>query len=259
MKDLLKLYSIESVNPNEKDIIDFVCSRLQDYDCNFTETEYGIVGETPTYEPRDLNFLLSAHLDMVRTNGAPCHFYKDGDEIHGYNKDMFHTSLGADDKNGVWLIMKLAERGLPFKFCLSVGEEVGGIGISGIEIPEADIALVLDRRGFHEVLNKGGTCDYCSTLAQSLCNFWGDKWKTGTGSFSDAQHICELMETVNISVAYYRPHSSEEYTNWKELNILLDLLEKTINEFKHYPTNPDVYKSKLGYYSRGYYGQGRFL
>ena len=124
-----------------------------------------------------------------------------------------------------------------------LSEETGGVGIKGMEnhIPSADICLVLDRRGYHEILKSGGGTNYCSTLAQCLCNFLGGKWETGSGSVSDTQVICKQMESVNISTAYYKPHSAEEYTNWDELQNLRSVIKDIVESFYHYPTDPGVY------------------
>lgn len=253
MKDLLQLYSIESVHPNEQEISDFICQKLMDADVYFEESEYGIVGHTPEYENHSgLKILLSAHMDQVKTNGAAKHFYMKDGCIRGYLDNNQQTSLGADDKNGVWLILKMIEDKKPISFIISRGEECGGVGIKRLEIPEADICLVLDRRGYKEILNKGGSTPYCSTLAQALCNFLGNDWRTGTGSFSDTQTICQKMESVNMSVAYYRPHSAEEYTNWSELCDMRSQLCYIADSFKHYPTDPSVYCLGSGNYYGGY-------
>ena len=52
------------------------------------------------------------------------------------------------------------------------------------------------------------------------------------------------MESVNISTAYYNPHSATEFTNFTELDNLKDLLELAITDFKHYPTKPEVYNNR---------------
>lgn len=250
MKDLLRLYSIESVHPNEQAISDYITSRLKELDCEFTVNEFGIVGKS-NKKPDKLNILLSAHMDQVKTNGAAKHFYMKDDCIRGYLDNNQQTSLGADDKNGVWLILKALEDELPVQFIISRGEECGCVGIHKLEIPDADICLVMDRRGYNEILKAGSGTNYCSTLAQCLCNFLKGDWKTGTGTLSDTQTICKQMESVNISTAYYSPHSSEEYTNWTELCDLRSCIKKIVKEFNHYPTDPDVYCPKTNY--GGYY------
>lgn len=261
MKNLLKLYKIESTNPNEQEMSDFICSELNKMkDVSYTETEDGIVGfkQTGTDSPSGLSILLSAHMDQVHTNGAPVHFYMKDDCIRGYLETYEQTSLGADDKNGVWLILKLLEESeYGFKFIFSRGEEVGGLGIKKLDIPKADICIVLDRRGKKEILNKGSVGKYCETLAQCLCNFLGNGYETGSGSFSDTDTICKTMESVNMATCYYSPHSSSEYTNYKELCELKEDLSRVISSFRHYPTDPSVYVKKG--YSYGYYDGERDL
>lgn len=255
MRDLLRLYSIESVHPNEQEISDYIVSRLKDMsaDIYFEESEYGIVGHTPEYENHSgLKILLSAHMDQVKTNGAAKHFYMKDGYIRGYLDNNQQTSLGADDKNGVWLILKMIEDKKPISFIISRGEECGCVGINKLEIPDADICLVMDRRGYKEILHSGGGDKYCSTLAQDLCNFFGDGWVTGSGSLSDTRVICQKMESVNISTAYYEPHSPGEYTNWTQLCNLRSQLCYVIDSFKHYPTDPKIYTKKTfgGYYEQ---------
>ena len=254
MRDLLRLYSIESVHPNEQEISDYIVSRLKDMSADYNVSEFGITGsskEFATGYPK-LSVLLSAHMDQVKTNGAAKHFYMKDDCIRGYLDNNQQTSLGADDKNGVWLILKAIEDRLPIQFIISRGEECGCVGINKLKIPNADICLVMDRRGYKEILHSGGGDNYCSTLAQDLCNFLGDGWATGSGSLSDTKVICQKMESVNISTAYYSPHSSTEYTNWSELQDLRKRIKSVVTEFNHYPTDPSVYVKKT---YGGYYGQ----
>lgn len=254
MKDLLRLYSIESVHPNEQEISDYIVSRLKDMGADYNVSEYGITGsskEFATGYPK-LSVLLSAHMDQVKTNGAAKHFYMKDDCIRGYLDNNQQTNLGADDKNGVWLILKAIEDELPIQFIISRGEECGCVGINKLKIPDADICLVMDRRGYKEILHSGGGDKYCSTLAQDLCNFFGDDWVTGSGSVSDTKVICQKMESVNISTAYYNPHTSTEYTNWSELKDLRKRIKSVVTEFNHYPTDPSVYAKKTygGYYEQ---------
>lgn len=265
MRDLLQLYSIESVHPNEQAISDYIVGRLKKLNASFSVSEHGIVGWSKEYTDReDLRILLSAHMDQVQTNGAPVKFYMKDDCIRGYLEDNRQTSLGADDKNGVWLILKALSDKLPFQFIISRGEECGCVGINALNIPYADVCLVLDRRGYHEILDRGCGGRYCSTLAQSLCNFLSDDWAVGSGSISDTDTISSVMESVNISTAYYKPHTAEEYTNWRQLKDLRIRICDIIGDFVHYPTSPFVYKHKLegykdaGLFDTGYTGIGNW-
>ena len=264
MKQLLHLYSIESVHPNEQEISDYIISQLKELGADYSVNEYGITGCSKEYKQGVpcMDILLSAHMDQVKTNGAAKHFYLKDGCIRGYLDNNQQTSLGADDKNGVWLILKALKDKLPIQFIISRGEEVGCVGINRLKIPEADMCLVLGRGGYHEILKSGGGTNYCSTLAQCLCSLLGGKWETGSGSVSDTQVICKQMESVNISTAYYKPHSAEEYTNWDELQNLRSVIKDIVENFYHYPTDPGVYNKSIygGFYDkqsslfgRGYY------
>ena len=269
MKDLLKLYSFESVHdtPDETAIADWICKWLDSHNIE----GYQRVGNNIfKYSSSSLSpMILSAHLDQIKTNGKAVKFYLQGDNIIAYNAKWQRTSLGADDKNGIWIILKALEAGKDINFFISAGEEVGCVGINKLETegylndidPYSCICLVLDRKGYQEIL-KGGSADtYCSTLAQCLCNYLGKDYKVGTGSISDTRVLCKYCESVNMATAYDGAHTATESTNWKQLQELKDDVIDIIDNFVHYPTLPDVYikqydfKTYKGgrYYDENYY------
>lgn len=250
MKTLLKLYSFESVHESddEKALADWLDNWLTEHKIphqrlgnNLYSFDYP---DTPT---------LSAHIDQVKTNGKAIHFYLTPDNhIIGYNKDWQRTSLGGDDKNGVWIILKMLEKGLRFNFILSEGEERGCIGINKIDLtPLKEIdsyCIVLDRRGKSDILKSGGGSTFCSTLAQSLCNFLGNEYySVTTGSISDTCRISEFCESVNMSVAYEAPHTANEHTDWTRLQEILSDVETIVQDFVHFPTPPSIYSSVTKY------------
>lgn len=253
MKDLLKLYSFESVHgsEDEKAICDWICKWLDAH-----EIEYHRLGNN-IYKKGKSNIYLSAHLDQVKTAGKAVKFFMKDGIITGYNKYWCQTSLGADDKNGIWIILKALETyGNDVSFIISEGEEVGLVGIHVLDnqnilkllLNERDtICLVLDRRGTREILDTGGSCKYCKTLAQDLCNFLGENFVVGSGSCSDTQVLSEYCESVNMSVAYDGAHSSTESTNFKELQHIADCVMSVLESFKHYNTPVSVYKKEKSY------------
>lgn len=246
MRDLIRLYNVHSPSGECTEMLDYLCKWLTDRNVQFS------VFEDCVYNLRnEPGYVLSAHMDQVKTNGRAEHFYKNGDEIRGYTAEYKQTNLGADDKNGIWLIMKALERDPNTNFIISVDEEIGCEGITKL-IPHIKdklankICLVLDRRGSHEILNEGSQGKYCGTLAQDLCNYWGDGYHTGSGSISDTGVIADFCESVNISVGYYSAHSSSEYTNFRELQEVNERLA-TMDKFVHYNTPVDVYRPKYQY------------
>lgn len=252
MKDLLTLYSIYSPHKTdgETQIADWIYKRLEQLEVEDIQRD----GNTIWHFKKGNKILLSAHLDQVDTNGPAVHFYKDKDSrIRAYNKDWQRTSLGADDKNGVWCILKMIEKGCTnIDFIISEGEEVGCVGISKIEerIKEstADLAIVIDRKGGTDIL-KGGSSDvYCDILAGTLRNFWNqyqdNNYIVTTGSISDTRVICKYIESVNLCCNYDDAHTKYETTDWEGLQRTLRNLQFVYNGFSYYPTKPEVYVKK---------------
>lgn len=258
MKDLLKLYSFYSVHGTEDEtkICDWIVSRLEELGVKYERSGNNIWSFAPYSK-----MLLSAHLDQVDTNGPAVHFYKtDKGLIEAYNKDWERTSLGADDKNGVWLILKMLEKGYgDFDFIISEGEEVGCVGIKAIEehIKESDagFAIVLDRKSNTDILKGGGSDVYCSALATNLKNFLNNlntanNYTVTTGSISDTRVICKYIESVNMCVNYDGAHSKNETTDWNALQNTLQNLEAIHDTFIHYPSKPEEYCVKEYSYKR---------
>ena len=254
MRDLIRLYNIESVHPNEAEIHAWLCTWLDGHKIKYETDGLNI------YRLTGNKVVLSAHMDQVKTNGQAVHFYKDGDVIKGYNKDYKQTSLGADDKNGIWIILKILEEKPDTDFIISYGEELGCIGIESMKailddkLKQDMIAIVLDRRCVGEILDKGSSDNYCCTLAQDLCNFWNmtigdDLFETGSGSVSDTNVLCKYCESVNIGVGYYNPHTEKEETNFEELTLIKDLILTTLDDFVHYPCPVSTYERSSRYAS----------
>ena len=249
MKDLLKLYSFESVHDTDDEtaIADWICNWLDKHNVE----GYQRVGNNIFKFSADAisPVILSAHLDQVKTNGKAVKFYLQGENIVAYNDKWERTSLGADDKNGVWIILKALEAGRDINFFISAGEECGCVGINRLDAegyledidPIFNICLVLDRKGYQEILKGGSTDTYCSTLAQSLCNYLGREYTVGTGSISDTRVLCQHCESVNMATAYTNAHSSTETTNWVQLQELKEDVIDIIDNFVHYPTPPAIY------------------
>ena len=253
MKDLIQLYKFYSSHgtEGEKQICDWLVERFKQLGSGIQVERKG---NTIWHFEKGNNILLSAHLDQVATNGPAVHFFKsNAGIISAYNSKWQRTSLGADDKNGIWCILKLAELGKNFDFIISEGEEVGCVGINSIEelIKEstAKIAIVIDRKGNTDILKGGSTDVYCDTLAGCLRNFWnnecqGNAYTVTTGTISDTRVICKYIESINLCANYEGAHTKNETTDWEGLQKTLRNLVFMFNGFKHYPTKPEVYVKK---------------
>lgn len=262
MKYLLRLYSFESVHGSEDE------QAISDWICKWLDTN-GITGYKregkSIYKKGKFDIILSAHLDQVKTNGKAIKFFmNDQGYIGGFNKDWEQTSLGADDKNGIWIILKALEiYGNDVSFIISEGEETGLIGIHNLDakgilkdmLSETDTqCIVLDRKGNFEILNSGGSCKYCKTLAQDMCNFLDNTYTVGSGSCSDTQVLSGYCESVNMSVAYFNPHSQNEVTDFKALQKIKNDVMYVLESFKHYNTPTSIYKTTQTI-AESYYGK----
>lgn len=264
MEDLLRLYSFESVHgtKDEVNIFNWICKWLKEHNIPFETYEHNI------YSINGSSVILSAHLDQVKTNGPAVRFYKTKENhIVAYNSSWNRTSLGADDKNGIWIILKLLEQGINIDFIISEGEECGCVGIKRLKdagilskISDKQFCLVLDRKGSKDTLTGGAGDTYNTILSQTIANFT-EYFSPTTGSISDTRIISEFCESTNLSTGYYNPHTATEYTNWVELNIIKGHVENIVTSMVFYPTKPkkkeevSVYKdppSYLKYYNTGY-------
>lgn len=284
-KELLKnLYLVRSYSGFEEPLRNRIIYFLSKWNIPFINYNGNILGFNHPKAP-----LFSAHMDMVNTES-----YKlKGTEIEvenpvftiddkaclrlyrGPQKDGIRTSLGADDKNGIWVILMLLKEGKQINFAFCHSEEVGGIGSSQIVkdkdlssfIEECPFGIVIDRRNAHDII--GFENKYCLTLDDKLEQFSkerGYKFETARGSISDADKFSNLIECVNLSCGYYEPHTSKEYTNlnelWNTLNFCRDIVDhfefkpvstKRIKAFKGVGTTTTTYpRSTYSGYS-GYY------
>lgn len=267
--ELLKLYSFESVymTADERAIADWIEEWLKKHKV----VDYNRMSNTIYRLSNPDMPILSAHLDQVKTNGKAVKFYiNDSERIIAFNDKWEQTSLGADDKNGVWLIMQmLKEYPEGLNFIISEGEETGCNGIKMLEnakildndINYSQFCIVLDRRGGKDMLKTGAGTTFCDTLAQDLCNFLHQDFEVTSGSLSDTCTISKYCESVNMSVAYDNPHTAKEVTDYKRLKEIRDELSSILNCFEHYSTPPSIYnktKTTTSYYNRKqwdeYYG-----
>ena len=170
------------------------------------------------------NIVLSAHMDMVHTNGHPKQLYYDEKTgiLSAVNKEDKQTSLGADDKNGIFVILdvyrKVKASELP-SVVFTVDEECGCLGSSAIDktfFDDKDHCIVIDRRNQYDLIYKGGSTVYGITTAP-LFKTLNPQFQYTTGSISDANQFSSYVDCINVSCGYYKPHSSAEYTQLDEL------------------------------------------
>jgi len=139
------------------------------------------------------------------------------------------SNLGADDKNGIWIILRLLEKYKDISFIFSSGEESGGdIDVvldllTKDELEGIKYCLIFDRRNGKDVV---GTHNYyCeSDLEDAIINIAKPLgYRSTVGLWSDCDIISQYIPCVNLSCGYYMSHTKSEFTKVNELKRSLEL------------------------------------
>lgn len=174
----------------------------------FLRKKYKTVVETDkyVYAEGDVPIALVAHLDTV-FDKAPTEIYYDREK----NVIWSPQGLGADDRAGVFAIIKIIGAGLRPHIIFTTDEEIGGFGaqsISKLECPFKDLRYIiqLDRRGFMD-------CVFYECDNKDFTKYVEDfGFQEAYGSFSDISFICPEWEIagVNLSIGYKDEHTYSE-------------------------------------------------
>ncbi len=238
--NLLKtLYWIHSPSGHEYGMQGFIRQQLQQKGIKFYIDEYN---QTFNFDNSGRP-LVVAHADQVTFD--PCSkIFESNNIVKG------DSNLGADDKNGVWIVLNLLDKYPDLNFCFSNKEETEG-DIESVLYYEQDslskipYCLVFDRRGGSDII--GNWNGYCSEeFEDEICEVGLDfGFRTGFGTFSDCDEISEYLNCVNISCGYYKAHTKQEYTvKWELLNSLefgKEIIEKVTGPFKHTIINKGLF------------------
>lgn len=287
-KELLKsLYILRSYSGFEDPMRTFLANFLTEHNIPFVNYNGNILGFNHPGAP-----LFSAHMDMVNTEGYKLRSNETAVEEGVFTLDdktnirlyrdkekKNQTSLGADDKNGIWVILMLLLDGKEINFAFCHSEETGGNGSTQVAsdkecgefISKCKYGIIIDRRNKGDIIGYGNS--YCLGLDDRLEAF-SDEMKYGFkkahGSISDADRFSTLLECVNLSCGYYEPHTSREYTNlnelWNTYNFCFDMLDHfqyqsvsaaRMQEFKKCSSPYSKY-SKTSYSSDSYSGSSYY-
>lgn len=195
---------------------------------SFLKKQYNEVVGTKDYiyAAGDIPIALVAHLDTV-FKMPPTNIYYDERK----NVMWSPEGLGADDRAGVFAIIKIIRAGYKPHIIFTTDEEKGALGatmlIHQVPQPFADMKYIiqLDRRGtsdcvFYNCANEA-FIEYVEKFG-FIENF---------GSFSDISEICPAWKVagVNLSVGYEDEHSVSETLH---ITPLLTTIDRVINMLK---------------------------
>lgn len=165
--------------------------------------------------------------------------------------------LGGDDRCGVYIALKLLDRGIPFAFGFFTDEEIGGLGssrcINAIEALNVTSFIGLDRRGSNELALYGWDNE------ELVCLFEAMGYNRAWGSFTDASNLAGALgiACVNLSIGYQHEHTHNEFIDFTAtLNTLKTLSTRRIIEYlnsKEFLAECDAMGAYDYYYGDDYY------
>ena len=174
----------------------------------------------------DIPIALVAHMDTVFK-------YPVTDMYYDSQKGVIWSpeGLGADDRAGIFAIIKVLQSGLRPSVILTTDEETGAIGASALAekdcpIPDLKYMIQLDRRGTNDCVFYD--C-YNPDFIQYVEKFgFVEHW----GSFSDISVLMPAWKIcgVNLSVGYKDEHSVSEVLQIKPLYDTIAKVRKMLQE-----------------------------
>lgn len=198
------------------------------------------------YAEGDIPIALVAHLDTVFTV-PPEDIYYDIRKGVLWSPD----GLGADDRAGVFAILKIIKSGFKPHIIFTTDEERGGIGAMQLTMKESQspfkelkYIIELDRRGTNDCVFY--SCDN-DDFVRYIESFG---FIEAVGSFSDISEICPVWEIagVNLSIGYQDEHSISETLH---IGPLFDTINKVkcllndannVESFKYIPSTYSFYQ-----------------
>lgn len=135
--------------------------------------------------------------------------------------------LGADDRAGVFILLKMIAANIPGTYIFHALEECGAKGANYIAcvkykfLRKFKICIEFDRRGKHSIVTNSLMMDTCSKkftkfLSKLLgkLKYFDDK----SGIYTDnTSYVDDIPEIVNLSCGYFHPHSKFEELDYKWL------------------------------------------
>lgn len=181
------------------------------------------------YEIGETKTIFASHLDTVSKEYIKVNHIVE----NGFVKTDGKTTLGADDKAGVTIMLWMIKNKVPGLYYFFTGEEVGciGSGLASLKIDSKKYNKVIsfDRRGTKSVITHQTFTRSCSDkFADELCkqlSLNGLKYeKDDGGIYTDsAEFMNKIPECTNISVGYYNEHTFNEKQDIEHLTLLSEV------------------------------------
>lgn len=238
MQLLKQLYLINSKSGCEEEIKRFVLTQLDGLDLSVEEDAFGnlffVKGKAKCYP------CVVAHLDEVHLPQKRNLYEEDG-VIYATDDEGNRVGIGADDKNGVWIVVNLLRTETTLKAALFVQEEKDGdvAGCRGSKVCDLaffnDVKYVIqcDRKGNSDIVTYSKKANLClcddDFIPMELSQQFG--YTPVAGGITDVVALKRrglAVPCCNISCGYYNAHKPEEYCVVDELRNCLEFVRSVI-------------------------------
>jgi hypothetical protein len=197
------------------------------------------------YKIGESRSIFAAHLDTVSKD------YQNVTHVFEENliKTDGKTTLGADDKAGITVLLWMIHNNVPGLYYFFIGEEVGCIGSGnaakfGFFKGNYDRIISFDRRDVSSIITYQSSSRCCSDqFADALCRELNQtrelSYRKDTGGvYTDSAEFTHLIpECTNVSVGYYREHTTSESQDIYHLITLADACVRV--DWEKLPTKRD--------------------
>lgn len=178
----------------------------------------------------DPSVLWSSHTDSVHSTDGFQRVFLRNEKFLMLPIGSESNCLGADCAAGVWIMMEMIKYKVHGLYIFHAAEEIGCLGSRAIAkktphiLSNIKAAIAFDRRDVASVITHQGQRCCSDAFGRSLAGQLPGTYKLDpTGILTDTKMYTDLIpECSNISVGYYREHTSNEILDVNHLFALRD-------------------------------------
>lgn len=178
------------------------------------------------YAKGEIPVLLLAHMDTVHDQ-LP-YIFNISDE-KGKTKISSPYGIGGDDRCGIYMILEIVKT-LKCSVLFTEDEEIGGVGAHKfadtdfVKNLDVNYMIEFDRKGCNDAVFYN--CDNEEFTQFITQEFFIENY----GSFSDISVVAPAAGVcaVNLSCGYYKPHTTNEYVIFEEMETVIEKTKEII-------------------------------
>lgn len=238
---LARLYKIQSKSGSETKMIQYLEGLLPLLGNDITVVNdknnlYVVKGKAETYP------CIVAHTDQVQEINKNTDVLRTDDLFVGFD---FHkkqqVGLGADDKNGIFMVILALIQFPILKACLFNGEETGCLGSTACNMEffnDCRFVIQCDRKGGSDFISKGSGIELASDEFIQDCQLDLFKYNTTDGLITDVVTLKQRglnVSCCNISCGYYNPHTDCEVSKISDIEKCWNFVKHILSLDKSYP------------------------